>query len=373
MSVRSRITQLFAQTDWVLPVVIFILSMMGLAAIYSVDLSRGDSLTLFPVQTVAFGLGVIIFWVAASFHMRLYETYARLAYVVGFAALLGVLFFGVTIRGTTGWFRFAGFSFQPVELSKICLILFLAWLVSRYGRRFYTWQFVVGSALVTGIFVFLVLMQPDLGSALILIALWFSLLMLVRTRKIFVVSVVLTGVLVAAASWFFLLADYQKDRIRTFVNPTADPLTTGYNVNQSMIAIGSGKLLGRGLGFGSQSQLHFLPEAQTDFIFSVIAEELGFLAVSFVLFLYMLLLWRLIVIAGRCPDDFSSAVILGICAMLLVEIFLNIGATVGLVPVTGIPLPFLSYGGTALIMNFLLLGIAESIARSAKPNTASLA
>jgi len=150
----------------------------------------------------------------------------------------------------------------------------------------------------------------------------------------------------------------------TFIDPQRDPLGAGYNVTQSIIAIGSGNVVGRGLGFGSQSQLHFLPEAQTDFIFSVIGEELGFIGVAIVLGLYMLLLFRLVKIASVCRSDFSAYLVLGITLVFLLHLIINVGASVGLLPVTGVTLPFLSYGGSSLIISFLLIGIAESAARS---------
>ena len=150
----------------------------------------------------------------------------------------------------------------------------------------------------------------------------------------------------------------------TFINPNLDPLGSGYNVAQSIIAIGSGNINGRGLGFGSQSQLHFLPEAQTDFIFAVIGEELGFVGTSIVLGLYVILLWRLFYISQKCRDDFSAYLVLGIAFIFFFQIIINIGATLGLLPVTGVTLPFLSYGGSSLVINFFLIGIAESVVKS---------
>jgi rod shape determining protein RodA len=164
--------------------------------------------------------------------------------------------------------------------------------------------------------------------------------------------------------WTFLFEPYQKERILTLSDPTRDPLGSGYNVIQSMIAIGSGNFLGRGLGFGSQSQLHFLPEAQTDFIFSVIAEELGFIGVTLVMVLFLFLILRLVWLAGNCRDDFSSFVILGVAVLFLTQIIVNVGAATGILPVTGVTLPFLSYGGSSLIINFMLIGLVQSMIRS---------
>jgi rod shape determining protein RodA len=365
MSVSSRnIISFFRTFDWVFPIVVFVLTVIGIAAIYSVDLSRGDALTFFPTQVTAFAIGICVFFFAASLHVTVYQSFARIAYLFAASLLGAVLFFGTNVRGTMGWFRFGGVSFQPAEFAKVGLILFLAWLISRHGRRFDRPQFVISTGLATIALAGLILLQPDLGSALILIGIWVGLLFLSGTRKRYVALIFVAGITTFAVGWFFLFAPYQKERVLTFLDPARDPLGGGYNVTQSMIAIGAGQVFGRGLGFGSQSQLHFLPETQTDFIFSVIAEELGFVAVTTVLGLYMLVLWRLLVLARACFDDFRTYVTLGIMLVFFVQIILNVGAAIGLLPVTGIPLPFLSYGGSSLIMNFLLIGIAESVARS---------
>jgi rod shape determining protein RodA len=197
-----------------------------------------------------------------------------------------------------------------------------------------------------------------------LTAIWFGLLCLSGTKKRYLAALVVLAAVLATFSWFFLLADYQRERVLTFVNPERDPLGAGYNVTQSIIAIGSGQFWGRGLGFGSQSQLHFLPEAQTDFIFSVIAEELGFVGASLVLFLYLLILWRLLRIIRHAGNDFNAYLAAGILLLFTVQIVVNLGAALGLLPVVGVTLPFLSYGGSSLIINLFLLGVAESVAQS---------
>jgi len=297
-------------------------------------------------------------------HISFYESTARISYLVAFLSLVAVLFFGETIRGTTGWFRIFGFSFQPAEFAKIALVMFLAWRIERQARRFGTWHFVASTLFVTLGLAGLIMLQPDLGSALILLATWFALLVLTGTKKRYIFGLIGIGIFVALVSWVALLKPYQQERIMTFVDPARDPLGSGYNVTQSIIAVGSGQVFGRGLGFGSQSQLHFLPEAQTDFIFSVIGEELGFVGVSIVLVLYLILLIRLVRIAYACRSDFCAYVVLGVASIFLFHIIINIGATVGMLPVTGVTLPFLSYGGSSLIINFLLIGIAESSAMS---------
>jgi rod shape determining protein RodA len=360
----EKIERFMKGYDWTILLVVTLLTCIGLAGIYSVDLSKGETLTFFPMQVIAFFIGTVILLIAASVHSVFYQSLSRLAYIGVLLLLVGVLFFGITVRGTTGWFRIAGFSLQPAELAKVSLILFLSWMFYRHGRRYYRWQFVLGSMLVVGLYAGLILLQPDLGSALILISIWFGLLLFSNTKKRYIISLLGIGVGIFILGWFFLFAPYQKARLVTFLDPSADPLGSGYNVSQSIIAIGAGNLLGRGLGFGSQSQLHFLPEAQTDFIFAVIAEELGFIAVLGIFILYSILIWRIVALSQKCRDDFAVFVLLGVAIMFFVQVVVNIGAATGTLPVTGVTLPFLSYGGSSLVINLFLIGIVESIARS---------
>lgn len=350
--------------DWPLIVAISILCAVGFAAIYSVDLSRGETLIFFPTQLLAFGIGMTVFFVASGLHMRLYQGSATAVYVFSILLLIGVLLFGETIRGTRGWFRFAGFSFQPAEFAKVGLVIVLGWLVARYGRRFDTPQFVIATGLFTALGAGLILLQPDLGSAVVLMGLWFFLLLMAGTKKRYIGLLVLAGLTAFLAGWFFFFADYQRDRLLTFIDPGRDPLGSGYNVSQSIIAIGSGQLLGRGLGFGSQSQLHFLPEAQTDFIFSVIAEELGFVGAMLLLILFGVVLWRLLRIARLSRSEFGAYVVLGVAIILCLQLVLNVGGALGVLPLTGVTLPFVSYGGSSLIINLLLIGVVQSIAAS---------
>jgi rod shape determining protein RodA len=230
-----------------------------------------------------------------------------------------------------------------------------------YHRRFDTWQFVVSSGFLMFLLVALIMLQPDLGSAAIIGGIWFAMLFVTRTKKRYIAFILGSGLLAIIMGWLFLFAPYQKDRLLNFVHPERDPLGGGYNVTQSIIAIGSGKLFGRGLGFGSQSQLSFLPEAQTDFIFSVIGEELGFVGIIVVLTLYFLVLWRLVLIASRANDDFTAYFVVGVALLFFIQVLVNVGAAIGVLPVTGVTLPFLSYGGSSLLMNLLLIGVVESV------------
>ncbi len=352
----------FRNFDWALFFSALLLMLIGLAAIYSVDLSRGETLLYSRKQLLAGLTGFILFFLFSFARPAFFRASAKWWYLLSLMLLAGVLLFGTEVRGTKGWFAFGSFSFQPVEFAKAGLIFILAYVISSFGRRFEKPLFFFGTAVIAFLPVALVLLQPDLGSAVLLGLVWFGLILLAGTRKSYLALLLIILCAVSVASWFFLLADYQKDRLLTFVHPKREPLGASYNITQSIIAVGAGQILGRGLGFGSQSQLRFLPEAQTDFIFSVIGEELGLAGAGAVLLLFGVLLWRLSLIARRTSNDFLSAVVCGTIILLFCQFFVNVGANIGLLPITGITLPFISYGGSSLAVSLLLLGVAESAA-----------
>ncbi len=347
--------------DWGLTGAVFFLILIGLAAIYSVDLSRGQELVYFRKQSIALLIGTVLMFWASSRQSGFFRSYAKWFFLLCLILLLAVLFFGATIRGTRGWFAIAGFSFQPVELAKWGLILVLAYIVYRFGRRFERPLFFFGTGAVTLSAIGLVMLQPDLGSAVILGLVWFGIMCLVGARRLYLVGLMVAVTAAAVFGWFFLLQDYQKDRVLTFIYPESDPLGAGYNTNQAAIAIGSGKFFGRGLGFGSQSQLRFLPEAQTDFVFSVIGEELGFAGAAAVLGLFGFLFWRLIRIIKHSDNDFAAVVVSGVTIVFFSQLVINVGANLGVLPVTGVTLPFVSYGGSSLIVNLLMVGMVQSV------------
>ena len=347
--------------DWQLFTGVIFLILIGMAAIYSVDLSRGSGLFFFKKQLFALGVGLAFLFVASTSQRTLWRYLAKWWYLFSLLILGAVLIFGQTIRGTKGWFSLFGLSFQPVEMAKVGLILMIAYIISRFGRRFDRPLFFFGTGIITLLFLVLIMLQPDLGSSILLGAIWFGMVWAVGARRLYLI--LLTGgvIFLAVMGWFFFLQDYQKDRLANFINPGRDPLGSGYNVTQSIIAVGAGKVFGRGLGFGSQSQLRFLPEAQTDFIFSVIGEELGLAGVAAILVLFALVFWRLLLIIRKSNDDFVAATATGILILFFTQLFINVGANLGLLPITGVPLPFVSYGGSSLVINLLLVGILESM------------
>jgi rod shape determining protein RodA len=241
------------------------------------------------------------------------------------------------------------------------MVIITAKFLDQSGEKLKSFRYVILSGIYVAIPVFLILIEPDLGSALVVFFTWFAMLLFSRMNKKHLVSLVGVILLIAVIGWFFVLAPYQKNRVYTFINPSTDPLGSGYNVLQSIIAVGSGGFLGRGVGRGFQSQLKFLPERQTDFIFASTAEELGLLGSLFILAMFGTLLYRMIKTVQRSRDNFGMYLSLGIFFMLLIQVLINVGMNVGILPVTGIPLPFLSYGGSSLITTFAALGLAQSI------------
>jgi rod shape determining protein RodA len=334
----------------------------GLVELYSIALSQ-DQLDLlnFKKQLLFAAVGLVLLFAAAFFDYYNFRSFNNYIYLLGVVLLAGVLFFGSSIRGTKGWFYLGGFSIQPVEFVKIILIFFLARYFAAVSVKYNQLKHLIISGIGTLIFVLLVLKQPDFGSALILFLIWLALIVFAGFNKKIILAILLSLVIIFSLGWLFVFADYQKERIKTFVNPSANSLDQGYNVTQAIIAVGSGGLTGRGIGFGSQSQLKFLPEAQNDFIFAVIAEELGFLGVSLVMAFFIIIFYRLLIAVKEASNDFATYLLLGIIVLLFIEMFINIGMNIGIVPVIGISLPFISYGGSGIISSLILIGIAESI------------
>lgn len=351
----------FRTIDWPLLGGVGGIIVLGLLAISSVDLSYGTTFDLLKHELIALVIGVSAMFLVARIHPEFFRATSRAWYFVGIGLLIAVLLFGQTIRGTRGWFQFAGFSFQPVEFMKLALVLTFARVIDRRGRAFTTALFFFGTALLVLIPMGIVMGQPDLGSALVLGGVWLWLVFFVGTRRAYLLLLLSSFVVVAMLGWFVLLKPYQKERLVSFVQPERDPLGTGYNVQQSIISIGSGGWFGKGYGYGSQNQLNFLPERQTDFVFSVIGEELGFVGIIALFSCYILIGWRIVKHAMLSRDDFTLAVLMGALGLWLIQVVINLGGTMGLLPVTGIALPFVSYGGSSLIMNLILLGIVQSI------------
>jgi rod shape determining protein RodA len=370
----SRLQSYARRIDWVMLGAVGALLVFGFSAIYSVELGGQDgTYTFLNKQFLALLIGLGLAGVAASLHVAQWRNLARFVYVVGIILLIAVLIFGTTIRGTTGWFTLLGFSFQPVEFMKIGVVLALARYMSSVKVRPLPLKDIVQSGVIAAIPVGLVLLQPDLGSASIIVGTWALFVLYKGVRWQYVLVAIGIGMLALFLAWQFVFAEYQKDRVRIFMNPSLDPLGSGYNITQARIAIGSGGLLGRGLGEGSQSQLRFLPESQTDFIFAVIAEELGFLGVSVLFLSFIVLFFRLYRLRSVKNDEYAQFLAMGILFVLFVQTYMNVGVNLGILPATGVALPFVSYGGSSLLVSLFLVGLGESIAIHSRSRTDLLA
>lgn len=349
--------------DFVIIAVVALLLLVSLLALYSLSAAGGTNYFLKQAIFALVGFGVMLFVASLDYHYI--QKYSTLLYFATVGILLLVLLFGTTVNGTAGWLSFGIFQVQPVEIAKVTLIIFLASFISKKKSELGEWTRVIASLVLSAVLIFLVLRQPDLGSSLVLAVIWGGMILASGLRAKHFVVLGILGSLLVVGSWF-LLADYQKARIDTFLHPENDPQGSGYNVIQAMVAVGSGGISGKGLGYGSQSQLSFLPEKHTDFIFAVVSEELGLIGAGFVLVLYGILLYRMRRIGTLASDNFGYLLTLGVMTMVFVQILVNVGMNVGMLPVTGLPAPFLSYGGSSLLSLCASIGLLLSVYRRKK-------
>ncbi len=358
----------FFKFDWVLILASLLLLFIGLLALYSISTSESSGNTdIFNKQLVFSIIGIAIMFLFSFIDYRYFRSHSRLIYFLMLFILLMVLFLGTISRGTVGWLSFGSIHIQPVELAKVLLILSLASFITKSKLILSEVTRIIVVIFLSGASVFLVLQQPDFGSALVLVAISAVMLLLSGIEWRYLLIMFFLGLMVSVGGWFFL-ANYQKERLINFINPGNDPQGSGYNVIQSMIAVGSGGVSGKGLGHGSQSQLRFLPENHTDFIFAVIVEEFGALGAGIVLFLMLIIFYRMKKIAEKTADNFGYLIIIGAMTMFFAQITINIGMNMGIMPVTGIPLIFLSYGGSSLISAFIIIGIINNIFIVGKKN-----
>ncbi len=359
---RMNVALFLRKIDWILVASALLLSGMGLVGIYSIT-HGSDTFILFNKQAFFLIISLLLVGVVSYLDFRVlnHSQIIFFLYAVTIGMLLLVLFVGSDIRGVSRWFRIGPVSFEPVEIAKITLILLLAKYFSMRHIEIARIKHVFVSGAYVAIPSFLLLLQPDLGSILILIVVWLGIMLIAGIKTSHLALLLLVGVLVVALGWAFVFKDYQKERIITFLNPERDPLGSSYNLTQSIIAVGSGGVLGKGIGMGTQVQSGFLPESTTDFIYAAITEEMGLAGGAFILFLFGVIFLRLFYISLDAGNNFGRFILAGISAMFIAQIFITIGMTMGMFPVAGIPLPFVSYGGSALLTSFLALGIIQSI------------
>ncbi len=354
----------FLHFDWLAVIPVAFLLASGLIAIYSLSLDVDKTgFSNFDKQIIFLALGIGVFIIFSFVDYRLWKSWSGALYAIGILLMLAVLVFGKDIRGTSGWFVIGPFRLQPAEIMKLFLILGLA----SYFSRFQTRQIGLKQIGISFVYVLipaaLAAFQPDMGSALVMLVIWFGMLFLTGVKSKYILGTIGVGVLILLVGWNMILQDYQRQRINSFFNPEGDPLGSGYNVIQSMVAIGSGGISGKGLGHGSQSQLNFLPEKHNDFIFASIAEESGLIGVALILGLFWLLLFRMKRTMDVSRDNFGRLIVGGVIVLLFFQAFINIGMNLGIVPVAGLSLPLLSYGGSFLMVTMAAVGLTQSVWR----------
>lgn len=344
---------------------VLLLAIFSLLTLYSLSIEDENPLQLFRKQLFWFILCFLIFYLISKFFDYRILTNQNFfvigLYVFCLLLLVAVLFLGSKIKGTTGWFNFGGLNFQPAELAKLALIILLARYFAVWHVEIWRPQRLIATAIYTGLYAFLAFLQPDMGSAVFFILIWVGMLLVSGLKfKHFAILLIIFAIL-SLLGWQYFLKDYQKDRILTFFDPMRDPLGSGYNVIQAKIAIGSAGFWGSGLGQGLITQLHFLPEAKTDFFFAAFVEEWGFVGSIILFVIYCWLFFQIYHIGLKGENNFSKLFCFGYIFILISQITINLGANLGFLPVTGLPLPFLSYGGSNLLINFIALGIIQNI------------
>lgn len=340
--------------DYLLLFLMIILTIFGFIIISSANRENPESNEL-NRQVIYFFVGLIFMGIFTAIDYELLAGFERYIYVVNVLLLIVVLFYGKTVMGATRWISLGGFTFQPSEFVKVFVIISIAVHLSREDAL--KPEKLVGTLLYVGLPMALIISQPDLGTALVLVAILMVMLFVRGFNPIYILGFCALGIGLAP----LFLKEYQKQRILSFLNPESDPTGSGWTIIQSIVSIGSGKFWGKGLFLGTQTQLQFVPEHSTDFVFSVVGEELGFVGAASLIILYFILLWKMIRIARESKDMVGSLIATGICAMFFFHIFVNVGMTTGLMPVTGLPLPFISYGGSSLITNMIAIGLLLNI------------
>lgn len=369
----------FKQFDWFTLLLVLILVAIGLVSITSImaDPFSGEeagladyleklNLTYVQRQAVNFLVGVAAFLIVIALDYKIYKYVIKYAYFF-IVLLLLLLFVTSKVRGIQGWFKLESLdrALQPGELCKIAIIIALSQIVSqsmdKYGKLT-GFKTIVYAVLICAVPTVLVLLQPDFGTAFVYVCIMVFIFFVGRISWGYIAAAAGMLVMGAPLAYQFLFSEEQRWRIRVFLDPELDPLKYGYNVSQSKIAVGSGQLTGKGFfSEGTLAQLRFVPERHTDFIFAGIVEGLGFIGGTIIIVLYFLLIFRWLYMATKLRDNLATCLVIGVTGMLTAHVFENIGMTIGLMPVTGIPLPFISYGGSNLLTNMVAVGIVENV------------
>jgi len=349
--------------DWVLIFTSAILVVFGIVAIYSSSLRSGDFSNLWK-QVGFFIAGIFLMFLVSFIDNRTIRENPPVIlslYFLCILFLMGLFFFAPEIRGIKSWYKIGIFSFDPIEPTKVVLILILAKYFSKRHVELYKIKHIILSGFYALIPAVLIFLQPEIGSIIIIGAIWMGILLVSGIKVRDFLLLCLTFTLFFSLSWAFILKDYQKSRVFNFIAPHEDPLGEGWSQNQARISIGSGGILGKGIGKGSQTQYGFLPEPQTDFVFSVIGEEAGLWGTGALFLLFGMLYYRILKIALNARSNFSRLFATGLAISIFFQMAINIGMNLGLLPVIGIPLPLVSYGGSNLLFTFIALGILQNM------------
>lgn len=357
-----RDKKFFKYVDYSLILAVMAIVFIGMLAISSAtDAPSTGDYSYVRMQLVWFIIGFIAMIIIMNVDYKVIGEMALYIYIFCLLMLIAVLLFGKEVHGSKSWLGWGSLGIQPSEFAKLGVIIMAAKVMSGYEDGIRTIKQLIVVLMYIGIPLLFILAQPDLGTALVFIAVTLGLFIIGGIDYKFMLALLGAAAAALPVVWKYGLKDYQKARLLIFLDPYKDPMGDGFNVIQSMIAIGSGQITGRGLYQGSQSQLNFVPEQHTDFIFSVVGEELGFVISAALLALYAYIIFKSIRISFRSRDRFGMLVVVGIVSMLAFQVFENIGMTMGLMPVTGIPLPFMSYGGSSMLTNMAAIGLILNV------------
>lgn len=361
----TYLKNIFKNIDWILLGSALLIAAAGLLTMNSFIGAN----KFFEHQLVWLLISLVVFFLASGVDWRFLQNTKIIVWLfAGSVALLSGLFvLGSVFKGAQSWFSFGAFSFQPVDIVQLVVILILAKYFSRRHIEIANVRHIIVSGLYVLVIFVLVLLQPDFGSAIIIFLLWLGMVLVSGISKKHLLLVFLTGLVLFGGLWGLVFKPYQKARIETFIHPLTDVQGSGYNSYQATIAIGSGRVLGKGIGYGTQSRLKFLPEYQTDFVFAAFAEEWGLCGVLLLFLLYGIIFWRMLNISSRGESNFEILFGLGLTILFFVHFAVHIGMNMSLLPVTGKTLPFMSYGGSHLLTEFFGLGILMGMKRHARP------
>ncbi len=349
-----------SHVDYPLLSVIFMLCGVGLVVLYS---AVGENIYLIEKHSIRVGLALVLMYVFSRIPPKVLARWSPHIYLLGLALLFVVLAVGIIGKGAQRWIDLGVFRFQPAEIMKIGVPMMVAWVLSRMPLSLGFVPLFI-SVLIILTPTVLVIMQPDLGTGLLIALAGITVIFLAGISRKLIISVIALAGLAAPVMWALVLHDYQRKRILTLFDPWSDPLGAGYHTIQSIIAVGSGGIWGKGWLSGTQSQLEFIPERNTDFIFAVFAEEFGLVGVAVLLFLYCFLVFRGLLIAHYAQDTYSRLLAGGLSATFFFYVFVNIGMVSGILPVVGVPLPLMSYGGTSMVTLMIGFGMLMSISRN---------